>query len=161
MAQHSTIPDFHSFPNVKDMADGCASGVFDEDGCTAYHRLDDEVSFNTHCSRQWDTLVHVAHQSTGLHYNGTKYLKDDFVQPWGKVDVDKAFTALNPWHERGCMAGRGVLLDYREYAREHGIKFDCSTHATSVHDLEAVTKSQGITFKNGDISLVRPGYTGN
>jgi hypothetical protein len=53
-----------------------------------------------------------------------------------------------------------VLLDYREYAREHGIKYDCfDAHAISVQDLEAVAGYQGTTFKHGDILLIRTGYT--
>ncbi|EXJ56259.1 uncharacterized protein A1O5_12715 [Cladophialophora psammophila CBS 110553] len=136
--------------NVIDMSEGALRTV----------AFDDEVSFNTQCSSQWDSLVHVAHQPTGLHYNGTRPRKDDLVQPYGKVDVDKALPTLNHWHERGCMVGRGVLLDYREYAREHGIKYDCfDAHAISVQDLEAVAKYQCTTFKHGDILLIRTGYT--
>lgn len=218
MAPYSTIPDFDSLPKVKDLPQGCAWGVFDQDGKrdhlgtlnlitpeivqeavqtvrdgvsislnwslgaitepgfgrqalqhniidkseggTGLVAFDDEVSFNTQVSSQWDSLVHVAHQSSGLHYNGTKPRKADLVQPYGKVDVDKAFPTLNHWHERGCMVGRGVLLDYREYAREHGIKYDCfDAHAISVQDLEAVAEYQGTTFKRGDILLIRTGYT--
>jgi hypothetical protein len=29
--------------------------------------FDDEVEFNTQCSSQWDSLVHYAHQPTGLY----------------------------------------------------------------------------------------------
>lgn len=122
--------------------------------------FDDEVEFNTQCSSQWDSLVHYAHQPTGLYYNGCKPTTDALIQSFGNVDVNKTIPTLNHWHDRGGLVGRGVLLDYRAYAEAKGIKYSCfEAHAISVADLEAVAQHQNTTFKHGDILIVRTGYT--
>ena len=55
---------------------------------------------------------------------------------------------------------RGVLLDYKAYADQKGTQYDCfSNHTITIADLEAVAKHQGTTFKQGDILLVRSGFT--
>jgi hypothetical protein len=124
------------------------------------HCFDDEVEFNTQCSSQWDSLVHFAHQGTGYNYNGTRPTAEQLVQSYGNVDLDKALPTLNHWHERGCLVGRGVLLDYKAYADAKGIRYSpFESHAISVRDLEAVAAHQGTTFKHGDILLVRSGFT--
>jgi len=70
-------------------------------------------------------------------------------------------TLYTDWHERGGLVGRGVLLDYKAYADEKGIKYSpFEAHAISVKDLEAVAEHQGTTFKQGDILIVRSGFTG-
>ncbi|KIW17733.1 hypothetical protein PV08_04928 [Exophiala spinifera] len=131
-----------------------------EDPNMTIHCFDDEVEFNTQCSSQWDSLVHYAHQGSGTNYNGTKPHKDDLVQPFGTFDTERALPTLNHWHDRGGLVGRGVLLDYKEYARAKGISYSCfDAHAITVEDLEAVAKHQGTTFKHGDILLVRSGFT--
>ncbi|OAL34457.1 hypothetical protein AYO20_06300 [Fonsecaea nubica] len=122
--------------------------------------FDDEVEFNTQCSSQWDSLVHFSHQPTGLGYNGADLQKEQLIQDFGHVDLDKAFPTLNHWHDRGGLVGRGVLLDYRAYAEAKGIKYSCfEAHAISVQDLEAVAAHQGTKFKHGDILIIRSGFT--
>ncbi|OAP56002.1 hypothetical protein AYL99_10154 [Fonsecaea erecta] len=124
------------------------------------HGFDDEVEFNTQCSSQWDSLIHYCHQPTGCGYNGAKPTKEQLVQTFGNVDLDKTIPSLNHWHDRGGLVGRGVLLDYRAYAEAKGIKYDCfDSHAISVQDLEAVAAHQGTKFKHGDILIVRSGFT--
>lgn len=124
------------------------------------HAFDDEIEFNTQCSSQWDSLVHYAHQPTGLNYNGVSPSADDLVQPFGKLDVAETIPTLNHWHARGGLVGRGILIDYRAYAEEKGIKYDCfDAHAIPVHILEDIAKFQGTIFKRGDILIVRTGYT--
>lgn len=122
--------------------------------------FDDEIEFNTQCSSQWDSLVHFAHQPTGLNYNGVSPTADDLVQNFGQHVVGNTIPTLNHWHERGGLVGRGVLLDYRAYAELRGIKYDCfDAHAIPLHILEDIAKVQGTTFKHGDILIVRTGYT--
>jgi len=216
MADYSNLPDFDSLPPVENMPQGCAWGIFDNDGkkdhlgCLnlltpkvvqeAYkeardgvsislnwpigalrspffgrkgirhkvisyqgaglHAIDDEIEFNTQCSSQWDSLVHYAHQPTGRNYNGVSPAAEDLVQHFGYHDTEQVFPTLNHWHSRGCLVGRGVLLDYRAYAAARGIQYDCfSAHAIPVHTLEAIATWQGTRFKHGDILLVRTGYT--
>lgn len=41
------------------------------------------------------------------------------------------------WHKRGCVAGRGVLIDYLSWAESQGIEYDPWTkHCITVEDLE-------------------------
>jgi hypothetical protein len=124
------------------------------------HGFDDEVSFNTQCSSQWDSLCHFAHQPTGLSYNGVKPTVDVLVQDFGTFDHEKALPTLNHWHESGGLVARGVLLDYVAYAEAKGIKYSpFENHPINVDTLEAMAKHQGTTFKHGDVLLVRCGFT--
>ena len=134
--------------------------AFKEDTHLDLHMFDDELYFNTQASSQWDSLVHFAHQSSGLGYNGCRATRDSLMQPFGKHDEAKALPTLNHWHERGGLVGRGVLLDYRAYAAAHGIEYSCfDNHPITVEDLDAVAKFQKTHLKHGDILLIRTGYT--
>lgn len=133
---------------------------FHEDSPLKAHGFDDEVSFNTQCSSQWDSLVHFAHQPTGLSYNGTKPTKDALIQGKTPFDSNKDAPTLNHWHENGGLVGRGVLVDYAAYAEAHGIKYSpFETHKITTEDIEAVAKWEGLEFKHGDILIVRSGFT--
>jgi len=122
--------------------------------------FDDELEFNTQCSSQWDSLVHFAHQPTGLSYNGVLPARETLTQSFGNVDLKKSLPTLNHWHERGGLVGRGVLLDYRAYAEAKGIKYSCfENHPISAKALDAVAEFQGTKFKHGDILIVRSGFT--
>lgn len=124
------------------------------------HAFDDVIEFNTQCSSQWDSLVHYSHQVTGACYNGVTPKKEQLVQPFGSHDAEKAIPTLNHWHDRGGIVGRGVLLDYRAWAQAQGIQYDpYDAHVITIRDLEAIAEYQGTTFKQGDILLVRSGYT--
>lgn len=124
------------------------------------HAFDDEVEFNTQCSSQWDSLVHFAHQGTQMNYNGTKPEIETLSQPFGKFDANQDLPTLNHWHQRGGLVGRGVLIDYRAWAEEKGIKYDCfSDHRIKTSEIEEVAKWEGVEFKQGDIMIVRTGFT--
>lgn len=122
--------------------------------------FDDVVSFNTQCSSQWDSLVHFAHQPSGLNYNGARPTVEALVQADTPFDVDRDLPTLNHWHEHGGLVGRGVLIDYLAYAEAHGIKYNpFDAHRITVEDLEAVAKWEGVEFKHADILIVRSGFT--
>lgn len=124
------------------------------------HGFDDEVSFNTQCSSQWDSLVHFSHQPTGKAYNGVEAKREDLQQFNTPFEKDRGFPTLNHWHDRGGLVGRGVLIDYAAYADAHGIKYSpFETHKIYVKDIEAVAKWEGVEFKHGDIIIVRSGFT--
>jgi hypothetical protein len=121
---------------------------------------DDEVSFNTQSSSQWDSLVHFAHQGSGCFYNGTRPTKNEITQNFGDEDKEGKVPTLNHWHSRGGLVGRGVLLDYKAYALAKGIEYSCfDAHAITVKDLEDVAEYQSTELKFGDILIVRTGYT--
>ncbi|PTD04765.1 Deoxyribonuclease Tat-D [Fusarium culmorum] len=118
---------------------------------------DDEVSFNTQCSSQWDSLCHFQHQDSGLAYNGANPDKKSL-----SVDSTESNTmpTLDHWHSRGCIAGRGVLIDYAAYAGEKKIEFHpFDGNRITVEDLEACAAYQKVEFQPGDILLVRTGAT--
>ena len=66
------------------------------------------------------------------------------------------------WAQHGIV-GRGVLLDLVNFYTDGGKKplpYDpWTTHAIPVSDLEACAKKQGVTFKTGDILILRVGFT--
>ncbi|GKU04256.1 hypothetical protein FLAG1_06982 [Fusarium langsethiae] len=118
---------------------------------------DDEISFNTQCSSQWDSLCHFQHQDSGLAYNGANPDKQAL-----SVDSTEANTmpTLDHWHSRGCIVGRGVLIDYAAYAEESNIEFHpFDGNRITVQDLEACAAYQNVEFQPGDILLVRTGAT--
>jgi kynurenine formamidase len=56
--------------------------------------------------------------------------------------------------------GRGVLLDYVAYAARHNIEYSpMSKHGISLAALKDMAKEGNITFRAGDILLVRTGWT--
>lgn len=58
------------------------------------------------------------------------------------------------------MTGRGVLIDFKSYAQNHGINYDqFSGFRIGATELEAVATWQGLTFRAGDILLIRFGVT--
>lgn len=64
------------------------------------------------------------------------------------------------WTKRGGIVGRGVLLDYVDYAERNSIKYSqMSSHAILVKELDEIAKDRGIEFLPGDILLVRVGWT--
>jgi kynurenine formamidase len=64
------------------------------------------------------------------------------------------------WHQRGCVTGRGVLLDFKRYAECQKIDYDeFSSFRIGTKELEAVAAWQGLTFRTGDILLIRFGVT--
>lgn len=124
------------------------------------HGFDDEVTFNTQCSSQWDSLVHFAHQASGTSYNGVKPSREDLIQANTPFDKNTDLPTLNHWHERGGLVGRGVLVDYAAYAEAHGIKYSpFDSHKITIEDLEAVAQWEGLEFNHGDILIVRSGFT--
>ena len=67
---------------------------------------------------------------------------------------------LDHWHSRGGLVGRGVLIDYLEYAKAKGIDYDpLGNYRITVDDIENVAKHQGLEFKPGDIFLIRTGFS--
>ncbi|RFU26297.1 hypothetical protein B7463_g10050, partial [Scytalidium lignicola] len=143
-----------------------------------FHGFDDEVSFNTQCSSQWDSLCHYFHQDSKTGYNGCQPSVQDLTQEWGNEDKTKSLPTLNRepsdfypaaqyanilylhWHERGGLVARGVLLDFKAYAKAKGIQFDAfSDYRITTQQLQDVATHQGVIFKEGDVCIIRTGFT--
>lgn len=124
------------------------------------HGYDDEIEFNTQCSSQWDSLVHFHHQASQSGYNGTKTSVEELTQAFGEEDKERKLPTLNHWHDRGGMVARGVFIDFKKYADETGRAFNPYTDdKISIEDIETIAKKQGVEFKQGDVIIIRSGFT--
>ncbi|KAH7137405.1 hypothetical protein B0J13DRAFT_505986 [Dactylonectria estremocensis] len=120
--------------------------------------LDDTITFNTQKSTQWDGLRHFGYQKEQLFYNGTT--RDEIVnQTDGKLGIQW-------WHKAGCIAGRGILLDYWAYAEATGKQYDAARpHGIQFEDLMACLawqqnmSSDDLEPRAGDILFVRSGFS--
>lgn len=122
------------------------------------HAWDDEIEFNTQCSSQWDSLVHVQHQASGMAYNGFKPTQEGLTSP--QSTSDNELPTIDHWHSRGGLVGRGVLIDFKEYMDSQGMPYHClDGHRITVEEMETVAKHQGVEFRRGDILIVRTGIT--
>lgn len=115
---------------------------------------DDELSFNTQSSSQWDSLCHFPHQGTGATYNGYKPTREALS------NKDAPPPTLDHWHQRGGLVGRGVLIDYKSYAEDKNIPFNpFEGYRITVADVEACAAHQGVDFRPGDVLIIRTGST--
>ncbi|KAJ5960840.1 cyclase [Penicillium vulpinum] len=113
----------------------------------SHYGFDDEVEFNTQASSQWDSFAHFTHLPAGLTYNGVKPTIEAFHTPESAQHL--------PTLDR-----RGVMLDFKSYAEIHGISYNqFSGFRIGITELEAVATWQGLTFRAGDILLIRFGVT--
>lgn len=122
------------------------------------HAWDDELDFNTQCSSQWDSLVHMQHQPSGMAYNGLKPTQEGLTSP--QSTAENELPTLDHWHSRGGLVGRGVLVDFKGYMESQSTPYhSLDGYRITVHDIEAVARHQGVEFRRGDVLLVRTGIT--
>jgi kynurenine formamidase len=128
-----------------------------EEGSDIDHAWDDELEINTQSSSQWDSFCHYAHQHTGRNYNGAKATREKLSAD--PTENDRLPTLEN-WHSRGCVVGRGVLLDFKAYAEAVGKEYEPfgSSYITA-EELDACAVHQGVEFHPGDVLLIRTGQT--
>lgn len=119
--------------------------------------FDDVYIFNPQQSSQWDGLRHFSSPYPGsdqrLFYGG--------VTPGEITDRSNTRIGIHHWAQEGIV-GRGVLLDYVEYAKAHlpDLKYKAlSDHAVPLSVLQDIARVQGVTFQRGDILFVRIGLT--
>ncbi len=117
-------------------------GWGDEPG---FHYSDDVLSLPLQAATQWDSLAHV-HYDDHL-FNGR--LASEVVTVFGA-----AANGIDKQAERPYIT-RGVLLDI---ARHHGVDRLPPSTLITAHDLESVSRVQGVTFAPGDILLLRTGH---
>ena len=75
------------------------------------------------------------------------------------INPDTPFTI--DWHQRGGLVTRGVLLDFAAYASAKSITdFNpVSAYRITIQQLEDVAAFQNVTLKQGDICIIRTGFT--
>lgn len=117
---------------------------------------DDELEFNTQYSSQWDSLCHVT--KDGTTYNGHKPTQAGLEVT---STAENTLPTIDHWHSRGVVVGRGVLIDFKRYYEETtGKSYNpLEGHRITTEEVEAAAKRQGVDFKQGDILIIRTGYT--
>ena len=129
----------------------------EEAGMGSSHGWDDELSFNTQCSSQWDSLIHWQHQPTAKAYNGATITREALAK---ETTAENGLPTLDHWHARGGLVARGVLIDYAGYAKEKGIDYHAlDGYRITVEDVEEVARHQGVEFRAGDVLVLRTGFT--
>lgn len=134
---------------------------------------DDRVEFNTQTSSQWDSFRHWSYPD-GRFYNGAtqEEVRDGLstrngIHGWSPTSPELSFPLFRAvgkdaetvieWAKKGII-GRGVLVDFYSYAIEKGLQYDpWSFHKISVSLVEEIAIAQGVTFRPGDILLLRTG----
>ncbi|KAJ5756026.1 hypothetical protein N7533_005569 [Penicillium manginii] len=113
---------------------------------------DDEWTFNSQCSSQWDGFRHYAYQAEELYYMGRK------AAEFAESPIPNGIQHIA---ENG-IAGRGILIDWYKWSQENGHSIDAMTaHPVSFNELLKVLEIQGISENEilpGDIILIRFGY---
>lgn len=116
--------------------------------------FDDIYIFNPQQSSQWDGLRHFSAPSED---DPSKRVFYGGVESSEIMDRKSTRIGLQHWAKEG-ICGRGVLLDYVEYAARHGIKYSSfSDHAVPLSILQDIAKEQGVTFQYGDLLFIRIG----
>ncbi|TPX16775.1 uncharacterized protein E0L32_012394 [Thyridium curvatum] len=99
-------------------------------------------------------------EPTGTAYNGTKGSIEAFQQNFGDEDKDQKHPTLDHWHSRGCLVARGVLIDYKAWADHKGVQYDLfDAHRIQISEIEQVAADQGVKFRQGDVLIIRTGFT--
>ncbi|KAF1850854.1 uncharacterized protein K460DRAFT_412493 [Cucurbitaria berberidis CBS 394.84] len=127
---------------------------------------DDEITFNTQKTSQWDSLVHWQDPKTKLAYNGIQVTKEALSVSSTEKNL---MPTLDHWHSVGGLVARGVLIDYKAWyesrATTEGKSGDdamCQPfdgYRITVGDIEAIAKHQNVEFKPGDVLIIRTGTT--
>ncbi|KAH8659767.1 putative cyclase-domain-containing protein [Xylariales sp. PMI_506] len=111
---------------------------------------DDILTFNTQCSSQWDGFRHYANQKAKRFYNN--HTQEELEQS----DV----IGLQVVAASGGITGRGVLLDYVEWASTNSVSISAlESTAITLESIKSLIKDFNIEIRRGDILLVRSGFT--
>ncbi|KAL3448372.1 hypothetical protein BJX65DRAFT_307232 [Aspergillus insuetus] len=117
------------------------------------HAHDDEWTFNSQCSSQWDGLRHYAFQRTKLYYMGRT--AEEFA-------ASPIPNGIQHVAQQG-IAGRAILIDWHTWAQAQSKSIDAtSAYEIPFTELLETLKYQNLdpfsTFRYGDILVIRSGY---
>ncbi|PYI30071.1 putative cyclase [Aspergillus indologenus CBS 114.80] len=113
------------------------------------HANDDELDFNTQRSSHWDGLRHFPYTDTKQFYNGVTQHEIETSDILGIQTI-----AAKP------IVTRGVLLDWYTYALKNKLPHRPFTNQhIPLKELLVVAQEQKVTFRRGDVLLIRTGWT--
>ncbi|KAF2108620.1 putative cyclase-domain-containing protein [Lophiotrema nucula] len=112
---------------------------------------DDELHVNTQSSSQWDGFRHYGYQKAKKYYGGRS---QSDVETTEVIGIDKIAHS-------GGITTRGVILDYPRYlARKGQSAVDAlSASSISADTLKDMLKETGVEPRDGDLLLLRTGFT--
>lgn len=98
------------------------------------------------------------------------HVQDDFQPGSGKLGIDGSYIRsdtrditlliVTAHANNGGIIGRGVLLDWADWAGRSGIRLSpFQTGAIELAHLKAIVAEHGIQFRQGDILFIRCGFT--
>ncbi|KAG6816731.1 hypothetical protein H0H87_003428 [Tephrocybe sp. NHM501043] len=126
---------------------------------------DDEIHINTQSGTQWDGMRHFGIVEHAVYYNNTPSLSlpvgvDPMPNPQS-IDPSLTKLGIQNWADHG-ICGRGLLLDLVRHKTKGGtapLPYDpWTTHALTVAELKECAAAQGVTFRQGDILILRVGF---
>ncbi|TFY81588.1 hypothetical protein EWM64_g2422 [Hericium alpestre] len=131
---------------------------------TAGGHRDDEIHINTQSGTQWDGLKHFPVEDYNVLYKGIPVEslpvgEFSFPDP-NNVDPNLIKLGIHNWAQHG-ICGRGVFLDLVHYYTKSGgvLPYDpWTSHSISVGELLDCARAEGVTFRRGDILLIRAGF---
>ncbi|CAG8264502.1 unnamed protein product [Penicillium salamii] len=111
-----------------------------------------QIDINTQSSSHWDGLRHFPYSKSKLFYNGTT--QDEISGPQASTKIGVQNLARNP------IVSRGVLIDWYSYAKRENLPLSPFTNSEiPLSHLQRIAVEQGVTFRRGDILLIRTGWT--
>ncbi|TLD19943.1 hypothetical protein PspLS_09486 [Pyricularia sp. CBS 133598] len=118
---------------------------------------DDEWTFNTQVSSQWDGLRHFGYQKEKLFYNGVT-MED--IHSCDSHGTPSTTNGIHAWADKGIV-GRAILVDFESWRVATGKAFDhFSTSAITLRDiLDCLAFQDGTSPRFGDVLLIRSGWT--
>ncbi|KAF7715831.1 Uncharacterized protein PECH_006003 [Penicillium ucsense] len=111
---------------------------------------DDILAFNSQGSTQWDGFRHYANQKLRKFYNG--HTSEEIE--------DSSVIGMHVVAEHGGITGRGVLLDYADWAEAHSISVSAlESQSITLDHLKFVIRDHNLDLRKGDILFIRSGFT--
>jgi hypothetical protein len=112
---------------------------------------DDHLEFNTQGSSQWDGFRHYGYQGKKMYYGGRSQ-RD--IETSEVIGIDRIVTA-------GGITSRGIILDYPRYLARQGKEpvYALESNSIKPSELQDMLKETGVTPREGDVLLLRTGFT--
>ncbi|KAF1994990.1 hypothetical protein P154DRAFT_446389 [Amniculicola lignicola CBS 123094] len=112
---------------------------------------DDYVRFNTQGSSQWDGFRHYGYVQGKLYYGGRT---QEEVESSDVIGIHRIV-------EKGGITGRAVILDYPRWREKRGEGVVNALSAVGIkrEELEGMLGDAGVETREGDVLLLRVGFT--